>query len=241
MDQLLWQCFTNIGVSPQIAEYLVNKKDEYLTHVFTDHNFEVNEHIGDGVMANFIGSYFLRRFPNLDTEEGVKTLARLKIVYGSRDVQSKIADSLGFFPHIVAHQDKKQLNTAKLLEDVFEAFLGYTQRLVDDFYSFPGAGFGVCYKFLQHQFDAMHISLAREDLYDAVTRLKEYVETSGLKAEILYPEEDAAAGKITKVVLRIPGKLDRQLARVQGTGAKQARKRIVAQKALDILQDKHTH
>jgi len=59
-----------------------------------------------------------------------------------------------------------------IMEDVLEAFFGATEWILDDRVE-PGAGYGICYLLLKHILDPMDISLEYNDLYDAITRLKE--------------------------------------------------------------------
>ena len=137
-----------------------------------DNNYQVLEQIGDLTGNKFIVNYMYERFPQLDYAEGVKVVARLRINYGAKQSFSEIASKLGFWPFISATNDLRQRKMKPLLEDVFEAFLGATERILDR-KKRVGVGYAIVYDILATIFDEMDISLRYEDLYDAKTRLKE--------------------------------------------------------------------
>jgi dsRNA-specific ribonuclease len=85
---------------------------------------------------------------------------------------SLLAENLGFGDFISCEKEIKEQKGKSLLEDVFEAFFGATEMLLDSMVH-PGAGYGVCFKILKSIFDDLPISLKYEDLYDPITRLKE--------------------------------------------------------------------
>lgn len=137
-------------------------------------NYEYYEQLGDISANTFIVWYFHRRFPSLNNNEGVSTVARLRINYGSKASFFPIADNLGFWPFISATMYEREKDRKDLLEDTFEAFLGCTQQLLDNMFVY-GVGYAVIYDILANIFDNKFpvVSLKYEDLYDAKTRLKE--------------------------------------------------------------------
>lgn len=137
-------------------------------------NYEYYEQLGDISANTFIVWYFHRRFPSLNNNEGVSTVARLRINYGSKASFFPIADNLGFWPFISSTVFEREKERKNLLEDTFEAFLGCTQQLLDDMFIY-GVGYSVIYDILSNIFDNQFpiVSLKYEDLYDAKTRLKE--------------------------------------------------------------------
>lgn len=137
-----------------------------------DNNYQVLEQIGDLSGNKFIVNYFYDRFPQLDCAEGVKVVARLRINYGAKESFCEIARKLGFWDFISATNDLRQRKMKPLLEDVFEAFLGATERILDR-RKRVGVGYAIVYDILASIFDEMDISLRYEDLYDSKTRLKE--------------------------------------------------------------------
>jgi len=143
-----------------------------------DHNYQVYEQKGDLTGNKFIVNYFYERFPQLDCTDGVKVIARLRINYGAKQSFSDIAKRLGFWEFISATNDLRQRKMKPLLEDVFEAFLGVTEKILNDRFRHR-IGYPVVYKILKNIFDKMDISLRYEDLYDSKTRLKELFDLHG--------------------------------------------------------------
>jgi dsRNA-specific ribonuclease len=151
-------------------------------------NYQVYEQLGDLTGNKFIVWYIYERFPQLRCAEGVKVAARLRINYGSKQTFSDIAEKLGFWSFISAPNDLRQRMKKSLLEDVFEAFLGVTEMILDTEVQ-HGVGYACVYSILCGIFDEMPISLEYEDLYDAKTRLKELFDVHGNKLGPLVYEE----------------------------------------------------
>ena len=167
-----------------------NLKDKYMEPLLTDEsmslfskvftsptanpvdNYELFEIMGDVTANKFIVLYMLKRFPKLFSNEAVQIVARLKIVYGSKQTFFGIAERLGFWPYITAAQSERDNRKKSLLEDSFEAFLGCVEFILDRT-MINGVGYTICYNILESIFNDMDISLKYEDLYDAKTRLKE--------------------------------------------------------------------
>ena len=179
--------------------------------IHPEKNYEVYEFKGDSTANNCLVWYFAERFPHLNTAEHVKTLARLKINYGSKKTFFGIADNLGMWKFISAGTetritkskvkqsynriqvveretvvDIKQTKKKSLLEDSFEAFIGITHTLIDNLIK-KGKGFNVCYKIIKSLYDDLDIKLDHASLYDPKTRLKE-----------LFDKEESKFGKWNK-------------------------------------------
>jgi len=168
-----------------------------------DNNYQILEQIGDLTGNKFISNYMYERFPLLDRTEGVQVVARLRINYGAKESFSEFARSLGFFDFITATNELRKSNNMKdLLEDVFEAFLGATERILDR-RKRVGVGYAVVYDILGTIFDNIEISLRYEDMYDPKTRLKELLE----KDKKLYGKEqyrnDRTGSLVRSEVIRI--------------------------------------
>lgn len=148
------------------------------THSSVDaqRNYEWLEILGDATLNKTIVWYVSQRFPILQNPEGVKVIARLKINMVSKKKFSELAQSLGMDRFIRYQEDQLPMHNRMALrsihEDVFEAFFGATEWLLDRRIE-PGAGYGICYAILRVILDQTEISLEYTDLYDAVTRLKE--------------------------------------------------------------------
>lgn len=154
-----------------------------------NNNYQVYEQLGDLTGNKFIVWYIYKRFPQLKCAEGVKVAARLRINLGSKNSFSTIAEKFGFWDFISAPNELRQRKKKPLLEDVFEAFLGATETILDECIR-VGAGYACVYKLLSSIFDEIQISLDYEDLYDAKTRLKELFDIFGDKlGELRYEEK----------------------------------------------------
>jgi dsRNA-specific ribonuclease len=151
-------------------------------------NYEFMELLGDVTCNKIIVWYLKKRFPILNNTDGVKVMARLRINLVSGKHFAAIAKKLGFLPYISYTNEtmnEKQLNS--ILEDVFEAFIGITETIIDKEYD--GLGYKVCYHIFEKILDEEYISLSYKDLYDPITRLKEtfdYYNSESLKGSCSY-------------------------------------------------------
>ena len=169
-----------------------------------NNNYQVYEQLGDLSGNKFIVWYIYKRFPQLKCSKGVKVAARLRINYGSKQSFYKIAEDLGFWDFISAPNDLRQRKKKPLLEDVFEAFLGVTEYLLDS-NTKVGVGYAAVYSILTAIFDTMKISIDYKDLYDAKTRLKELFDMFGANIGLLQYEETKDELITTSTVYRLEG------------------------------------
>ena len=167
------------GMNKNSIENLLDYESmEVYSQVFThpsaneELNYEAYELAGDVTLNKAIVWYFLRRFPQLNCPKGVKVITRLKIRYVSKKAFSNFGKDLGFWDFISASDDVRAKEMKPTLEDVFEAFTGATEYLIDSKIGLS-VGYSVCYNIVKELFDQVKISLKYEDLYDAITRLKE--------------------------------------------------------------------
>ena len=156
-------------------------------------NYQVFEQLGDKTVNKFIVWYMYRRFPRLKCSEGVKVAARVQINYCSKTSFAQIAEKYGFWEFITATNELRERNKIDLLEDVFEAFIGVTEWIIDNNIKFQnkdifGVGYASVYRILESMFNEIDISLKHEDLYDAKTRLKEVFDLHGDKLGVLQYE-----------------------------------------------------
>lgn len=135
-------------------------------------NYEWLEILGDATVNKAITFYITHRFPFLCTPEGVKVIARLKINLVSGKQLAAMTDRLGLSDFIRVAVPMHDGQVQSLREDVFEAFIGALEVSIDSLVE-PGAGYGVCYRLVASLLDEQDLSLRYEDLYDAVTRVKE--------------------------------------------------------------------
>ena len=187
-----------------INRIITNGKELY-SQAFThptanpNNNYEPLELLGDSIVNCCIVWYLSRRFPQLNCQDGVKIIARLKINLVSKKIFADFGDQLNFWKYVSADTETRDTKMKKTLEDVFEAFFGATQKLIDSEIRM-GVGYSICYNIITNLFDTLHISLKYVDLYDAKTRLKEvfdfFKETIG---QIKYENERVERIQFVKV------------------------------------------
>lgn len=146
--------------------------EQVFTHkTYSDDNYEFFELLGDSTCNKIIIWYLKERFPFLNRAEDVKVLSRLKIVLVSGKNFSKIAEKYDFEKYISFDNETRIKQNKSVMEDCFEAFFGATEYMIDKFYN--NFGYIVCYSIFKKMLDEIEISLAYNDLYDSITRLKE--------------------------------------------------------------------
>lgn len=183
-----------------------SKLDEKYVHILTDridmyqqaftsplvdaeNNYELYEKLGDATANEALVWYFYTVFPQLRCPAGVKVIATLKNIYGSSEYFSKFAEMLGFWPYVKStEEDIRSLERKqKLLEDIFEAFIGVTKLILLEHFGYYGVGNEIAYTIMKALLDTQQISLKEEDLYDAKTRLKELFDKVVVKQRFGHP------------------------------------------------------
>lgn len=230
---LLRKVLTRANLKPQYLNLLLSRVDLY-QHAFTSesydakYNYEIYELLGDASVNKFLVWYFYRRFPQLHCSGSVKVLSRLKINYASKVILSQIADKLGFWPYIRATNDEREKAKKSLLEDVFEAFIGLTELIVDEYFA-VGVGYVVVNDILTSILDTMPISLQFEDLYDAKTRLKELFDANRQLGKLVYDDFQT-----TTVLYQIVDGIKKKMAESYGA-QKAGRHQEVSKTVLESL------
>ena len=179
-------------MSPKYFDILTSEKsireyDKVFTSSSADvkNNYQIYEILGDSTANKCIVWYFYRRFPQLHCSEGVKVIARLKINYVGKKEFATIGENLGFWNYITATVEERNIKRKSLLEDVFEAFVGVTEYLLDEHFQ-VGVGYSIIYDIFENIFDKKDISLRYDNLYDSKTRLKEYFDTHQELGKLIY-------------------------------------------------------
>lgn len=183
----LKQVLSLSNLNEQYYDILLDKEgievyDQVFTHKTAnpESNYEYLEFLGDTTLNKSIAWYLSRRFPQLNCLSGVKILTRLKINLISKRSFAGFAKKLCFWDFISADTDVRSTKMEKTLEDVFEAFFGATELLIDSRIQ-QGAGYNTCYNIISNILDSQNISVRYEDLFDAKTRLKEIFDFFGDK------------------------------------------------------------
>lgn len=202
-------------------------------------NYEKLEQLGDVTIGLFIVSYANRRlFLNEETDDVVGKVARIKIKYGSGKELSNMAQERGFWPYIRTLSEITSVTRKrKILEDVFEAFIGAVHLIIDNELGL-GLGYFVCYRLLERWFDQLDISTSREDLFDAKTRLKEIFDANRLLGTLRYEHEKENNTIRIKIVRTIGGE-DILMAQYEEQDAPKADVEQAASKlALEYIKEK---
>lgn len=243
--------FSKSKIQPKYMNVLTNPEALDIYRVsFTsntvdpENNYELYEYMGDVAANAAVVMYFYEVFPQLRCAKSINILNRLKIVHVSRESFSKIAEDLGFWPHIRYDAnvaiDKPVLkkNREALLEDVFEAFVGATEIILIDAFGLVGVASQIIYNFIKAIFDTKDISFEPEDLYDAKTRLKELFQIrknvpNQLAERFGAPRYIDASPPAANVTLRFT-KDSRLVFHGNGTSKQQSHK-LAAQQAIDYF------
>lgn len=190
-NYFLKQILSLSNLSNEYYEVLLDKEglnlyDQAFTHKSADpvYNYEFFEFLGDTTLNKIIAWYLSRRFTQLNCPEGVKVLTRLKINLISKHSFVDFAKQLHFWDFVSADMDVRSTKMDKTLEDVFEAFFGVTELLIDS-KIYQGAGYAKCYTIIEKLMDNRDISLKYDDLFDAKTRLKELFDFFGNNLGVL--------------------------------------------------------
>lgn len=213
---------------------------EAFTHpsVNKRYNYELLETLGDSTINKCIVWYVIRRFPQLDCPSGNKIVARLKINLVSKKSFSLISKQLDFWKYVSCDLETRQTKMEPTLEDVFEAFFGATESIIDKRIK-QGVGYTICYNIIKSLFDNIEISLKYEDLFDAKTRLKQIFDSRAFKEQgigtIQYESEKIEESKlVSTIVYRIFA--NKKIPIGQGTSSLKAKsEQIAASVAIDNL------
>lgn len=225
---------------------LTDKIDQYQI-AFTapsadsDTNYELFEIMGDSTANEAIIWYFYDMFPQLHCPSGVKIISRLKINYSSTDAFSSMAEDLGFWPYIKASEEERNNpeKQRKLLEDVFEAFIGVTKIILTEKFGYHGVGNQIVYNMIKAILDTKPISLDPEDLYDAKTKLKEVFDrvlTQKTFGRLKYKYHEEPGRRFTELFFVKDG-VSTKIATGEGN-TKVSQEKDAASQALKYLQSK---
>jgi dsRNA-specific ribonuclease len=159
-------------------------------NAYPNFNYEFYEMLGDSTANNCVVWYFHRRFfpeaENITTSKGTMTplaiMSRLKQEGASVRNYSDFAEKLGFLPYITM-TNIEALKPNKVLEDVFESFIGCLVYHCDKIFGLH-IGFTVTYPIIKKLFDNKDISIDKESLYDAKSILNEDI--TNLKDKIKF-------------------------------------------------------
>lgn len=150
------------------SKFYLDQFKEAFTHKSADErfNYEIEEHVGDACLKHITVKYIDARWPGL----GLPLRTPLSQKMYSKVGLSNIARGLGFEPHIKLESHMNKSN----LEDVFESFIGVTERIIDTIWGF-GMGYKVTYNILASIWQEQSFELTEESLLGYKTMLKQNV------------------------------------------------------------------
>jgi len=136
-------------------------------------NYEYYEIIGDVSANKCVLEYLLNKYDINKTN-----IQNIKLSYISTTNYAMLSDKLDLYKYF-DHKDVTQhLNTAKIKEDLFEAFIGITELILDSEY-----GIGQGYKYICKIITDILDNTTLKTLSDAVTILKEILQKINYKAD----------------------------------------------------------
>ena len=160
----------------EVVHKLTNGKNLEIFHsAFTSadvnppSNYEWLENLGDTVHSTWLVHHIFQNYPEFRTKDGVRTVARLKIKYCAGKELAKVADKQGFWEFIRASESAVSRDKSKLLEDVFEAFIGACFFIGNEIS--PNFGSILAFAVLDSFYSTQKFDL--NNLFDCKTILKE--------------------------------------------------------------------
>lgn len=205
MEKTLLTIFTNNGIEQDKAKaFLKEHLDKYKKYVFIHKtsqiaknnpscNYEYWEILGDALLTKLVVWYIPKRFPQLRNKEGVQLISQLKAQIISCQSYASLAMKLKFHEIIDICPELMMDMPVSLLEDVFEAFFGFTEHYWN-VYTKSNQGHVLCSKILTTLLDKEQYSLEFEDLFDPIQRLVQLQQ----KHKLDIVEENDTAGLYKK-------------------------------------------
>lgn len=141
-------------------------------------NYEFYEIIGDGTLNKAIITFLSKKFPKLNQPKGVEALTPLKHDLISKRSFARLANQLDFWKHIKISLAKRQTDMNRTLEDVFEAFFGVTEILINR-YIYDGLGYYICSNIIYKILSQCTINPSYKNVVNPISRLKELFDSYG--------------------------------------------------------------
>jgi len=217
------------NVTKQSAESIFDDKGvEFIKIAFThpsmleDRNYEYYELLGDVTVNKCITWYLFRRIPALKTLPNfAMVMSELKKRYVCKKMFSNFCKKLGLDKYIrwkqlsVIEKDeiKEIILNDSFFEDVFEAFCGALEDLIDTKF-IVNSGFSIIYNIIVSIMDNITITTNLDELLDSKTQIKELVEDSRVQPYIDFSKKyklkynSIKSGDKWYVELEIPFKKD---------------------------------
>ena len=156
-------------------------------------NYEMLEHLGDATVNKATTWYLKNRFPEIIArgDPGVQIISKQKSLLTSKPFLARYSDMLGLSKFIryrplrytyakedgkgggLSTQEKTVMIDKSMKEDVFEAFYGCLEEVLDNKEGMVGVGYAIVFKILSSFYSEQDIPTAKNLLVDAKTQLKE--------------------------------------------------------------------
>lgn len=168
-------------------------------------NLEMYETLGDGTVNEFVPYYIRDRFPKIVSP---KWITRIKHNLVSKKQLAIFCRKEGLEDHILygdemavlktkVPADLRQYRSSKakgkdyisMLEDVMEAYFGCLVTIIQNSGKTHGVAVQICHNIMRSFFDVEVISTKYEDVFDAISRLKELYESK--KRGFRWPNDKA--------------------------------------------------
>jgi len=157
--------------------------------MINENNYEFFEMLGDRSVNKAIIWYMHRRFPEIETNERAPMyMTELKKKYENKRNFGAWARKMGFEPYIrykeLSYVEGKSIKKVRIndsmFEDVFEAFCGVLEDLIDSRIGI-GVGYGFVYNIITSLLDEEYITTDLNKLVDVKTQVKELIENASIK------------------------------------------------------------
>jgi len=146
-------------------------------------NLETYEWFGDVVINEFLCFYIREKHPEITN---VGWLSKIKGKLASGKILGRLAMERGFekfaiygeeIAHLRDHPElDEKIEYVKMFENIFEAFFGCLTLLMRREGFRHGTAIQICHNILEEIYSTYEISFKYEDVFDAVSRLKELYE-----------------------------------------------------------------
>lgn len=173
LENLLKDLFVKAKVKRKYISCLTKPECiSFYTSAFTDPSFDSENNylylktLGTVSISQIIVWYLNRKYPELTPQK----ITQLKKNFLEKSKFGEYGQSIGFDQYIL--RDEKLNITTKIIQNIFEAFIGTTELLINKHFKF-GLGYVIVYKICSSILDEIFVY---EEELDSITKLKELLD-----------------------------------------------------------------